>query len=84
QLLPAADGLAGAGSGVVTLGPVAHHLGALAHLLDRPRAAADHYRRARAVAERAGARHWAEAAGRGLAGQVGDPPGRACRAGVPP
>ncbi|MEU1815913.1 BTAD domain-containing putative transcriptional regulator [Streptomyces roseifaciens] len=70
QLLPAADGLAGAGSGVVTLGPVAQHLGALAHLLDRPRAAADHYRRARAVAERAGARHWAEAAGRGL-GAVG-------------
>ncbi|WP_188277533.1 hypothetical protein [Streptomyces sp. CBMA152] len=67
QLLPAADGLAGAGSGVVTLGPVAHHLGALAHLLDRPREAADHYRRARAVAERAGARHWAEAARRGLA-----------------
>lgn len=71
QLLPAADGLAGAGSGVVTLGPVAHHLGALAHLLDRPRAAADHYRRARAVAERAGARHWAEAAGKGLAGVGG-------------
>ncbi|KNB54219.1 hypothetical protein AC230_03530 [Streptomyces caatingaensis] len=71
RLLPAADGLAGAGSGVVTLGPVAHHLGALAHLLDRPRAAAEHYRRARAVAERAGARHWAEAAGRGLAAAGG-------------
>lgn len=71
QLLPAADGLAGAGSGVVTLGPVAHHLGALAHLLDRPREAADHYRRARAVAERAGARHWGEAARRGLAGVGG-------------
>ncbi|MFE0045617.1 hypothetical protein [Streptomyces albireticuli] len=37
RLLPSADGPAGAGSGVVAWGPVAHHLGALAHLLDRPR-----------------------------------------------
>ncbi|WP_438295846.1 BTAD domain-containing putative transcriptional regulator [Streptomyces sp. HUAS TT7] len=62
ELLPAADCLAGAGSGVVTLGPVSHYLGELAHCLGRPDQAATHHRHALSIAERAGAPHWAEAA----------------------
>ncbi|MFC5057498.1 BTAD domain-containing putative transcriptional regulator [Saccharothrix xinjiangensis] len=62
DLEPAADELAGAGSGMLTLRPVAHHLGDLARALGRHRLAADHYRHALAVAERAGAPHWAAAA----------------------
>ncbi|GGT85341.1 BTAD domain-containing putative transcriptional regulator [Streptomyces violascens] len=62
ELLPAADCLAGAGSGVVTLGPVAHYLGELARCLGRPEQAAAHHRHALAIAERTGAPHWAEAA----------------------
>jgi DNA-binding SARP family transcriptional activator len=58
QLLPAAGELAGAGSGLVTLGPVAQYLGDLAAALGRPEAAG-HYRRARAIAGKAGAPHWA-------------------------
>ncbi|PXY20707.1 BTAD domain-containing putative transcriptional regulator [Prauserella muralis] len=61
-LLPAADELAGAGSGLVTLRPVAHYLGLLASALGRHREAADHAEQAAAVAARAGARHWAEPA----------------------
>ncbi|MFE3521366.1 BTAD domain-containing putative transcriptional regulator [Streptomyces sp. NPDC059161] len=61
ELLPAADCLAGAGSGVVTLGPVSHYLGELAHCLGRPEQAAEHHRQALAIAERTGAPHWAEA-----------------------
>jgi hypothetical protein len=45
QLLPAADELAGAGSGVLTLGPVAHHLGDLATALGRHDVATAHYQR---------------------------------------
>ncbi|MFD9636710.1 hypothetical protein ACFWX8_39665, partial [Streptomyces violascens] len=67
ELLPAADCLAGAGSGVVTLGPVAHYLGELAHCLGRPDPAAAHHRHALAIAERTGAPHWAEAARTALA-----------------
>ncbi|MFD7170035.1 ATP-binding protein [Streptomyces violascens] len=67
ELLPAADCLAGAGSGVVTLGPVAHYLGELAHCLGRPDQAAAHHRHALAIAERTGAPHWAEAARTALA-----------------
>ncbi|OLF08224.1 BTAD domain-containing putative transcriptional regulator [Actinophytocola xanthii] len=55
ELLPAAAELAGAGSGLLSLGPVARHLGDLAVALGRPDRAAEHYRQARAVAERAGA-----------------------------
>ncbi|MFI6055248.1 BTAD domain-containing putative transcriptional regulator [Streptomyces violascens] len=62
ELLPAADCLAGAGSGVVTLGPVSHYLGELARCLGRPEQAAAHHRHALAIAERTGAPHWAEAA----------------------
>ncbi|QWF83283.1 BTAD domain-containing putative transcriptional regulator [Amycolatopsis sp. CA-230715] len=62
RLLPAADEVAGAGSGILTLRPVAHYLGDLASALGRREDAADHYRHALVVAERAGAAHWAEAA----------------------
>jgi len=44
ELLPATDELAGAGSGVLTLGPVAHHLGALATALGRHDEATVYYR----------------------------------------
>ncbi|MDT0304969.1 BTAD domain-containing putative transcriptional regulator [Streptomonospora wellingtoniae] len=66
RLLPAADELAGAGSGLVVLGPVAHHLGGLARDLGRESEAVGHYRRARAVADQAGAPHWRGAAEREL------------------
>lgn len=56
ELLPAADELAGAGSGLVTLRPVAHYLGDLATALGRDAEA--HYRHADEVAARAGAAHW--------------------------
>ncbi|WP_052029195.1 ATP-binding protein [Streptomyces aurantiacus] len=58
DLLPAAGELAGAGSGVLTLEPVAQYLGDLALALGRPATAATHYRQALALAERAGAPHW--------------------------
>ncbi|MDZ5445406.1 BTAD domain-containing putative transcriptional regulator [Micromonospora sp. 4G57] len=47
ELLPAADELAGAGSGALTLGPVARYLGELATALGRPDEAAAHQRTAR-------------------------------------
>lgn len=56
ELLPAAGELAGAGSGVLTLGPVAGHLGDLAAALGHPERAAAHHETARTVAARA-ARH---------------------------
>lgn len=52
-LLPAANELAGAATGMVTLGPVARTLGDLAAALDRPDQAAEHRRQADAVAGRA-------------------------------
>ncbi|MGW3896497.1 BTAD domain-containing putative transcriptional regulator [Micromonospora profundi] len=51
-LRPAATELA-AGSGILTAGPVAGHLAALAAALGRPEEAADHLRTARAVTARA-------------------------------
>ncbi|ONI85312.1 SARP family transcriptional regulator [Actinosynnema sp. ALI-1.44] len=48
-LLPAAGELAGAGSGMLTLGPVARYLGDLARGLDRPKVADSHYAQAEAV-----------------------------------
>ncbi|MCY9786109.1 AAA family ATPase [Nocardiopsis sp. EMB25] len=66
SLLPAAGELAGAQTGLLTLGPVAGYLGALAEALGRPDEAERHRRRALAVAERAGAPHWAAAARRAL------------------
>ncbi|WP_425558085.1 BTAD domain-containing putative transcriptional regulator [Cryptosporangium japonicum] len=53
-LLPARDELAGAGSGMLTLAPVAHYLGELAAALDRPDEAAGHHRHAARVRARAG------------------------------
>jgi hypothetical protein len=58
ELEPAADELAGAGSGLLTLRPVAHYLGDLAAALGRDAVAAEHYRHADEVATRAGAVHW--------------------------
>ncbi|MFE2943065.1 BTAD domain-containing putative transcriptional regulator [Streptomyces sp. NPDC059255] len=62
RLLPAEDELAGAGSGLLCLGPVGRHLGDLALALGERERAAAHYRRALEVARRAGAPHWATAA----------------------
>ncbi|MCP2332171.1 hypothetical protein [Actinoalloteichus caeruleus] len=62
ELSPAEAEIAGAGSGLVALRPVAHHLGDLAWTLGRPGAAVEHYDRARALAEGVGAPHWARAA----------------------
>ncbi|NYH55143.1 DNA-binding SARP family transcriptional activator [Nocardiopsis arvandica] len=58
QLLPARGELAGAGSGLLTLGPVAQHLGDLARTLGHRDRAAEHYRQALRVADGAGAPHW--------------------------
>ncbi|NUT97308.1 MAG: SARP family transcriptional regulator, partial [Saccharothrix sp.] len=66
ELLPAEHELAGAGSGILTLRPVAHYLGDLATVL-HPDRAADHYRRALDLARRAGAPHWIAAAEAALA-----------------
>ncbi|MEU3625126.1 BTAD domain-containing putative transcriptional regulator [Amycolatopsis coloradensis] len=57
-LLPAEGEIAGAGSGMVTLRPVAQYLGDLAAALGRDEAAAAHYRRAHAIAVKAGSPHW--------------------------
>ncbi|MET8865236.1 BTAD domain-containing putative transcriptional regulator [Nonomuraea sp. NPDC004580] len=62
RLLPARDELGGAGSGLVTLGPVALYLGRLAAALDRPDLAEEHFRQATAVAARARSPHWAATA----------------------
>lgn len=62
QLLPAADELAGAGSGLITLGPTAFYLARLSAALGRHEQVARHHREALAVAERAGAPHWSAAA----------------------
>jgi DNA-binding SARP family transcriptional activator len=62
ELLPAAAEIAGAGSGLLTLRPVAHYLGDLATAMGRPGRAAEHYRQALAVATKAGAPQWIEAA----------------------
>ncbi|MCP3012502.1 AAA family ATPase [Nocardiopsis dassonvillei] len=61
-LSPAAGELAGAGSGLLTLGPVAHQLGDLDRALGRRERAAEHYRLALSVAARAGSPHWTAAA----------------------
>ncbi|OKI22971.1 SARP family transcriptional regulator [Nocardiopsis sp. TSRI0078] len=59
RLLPASEELAGAGSGLLTLGPVAQQLGGLARALGNEDQALRHYRQALRVAGRAGAPHWA-------------------------
>lgn len=57
QLRPAASELAGAGTGLLTLEPVAHYLAQLATALG-DRAAANYQREALQFAERVGASHW--------------------------
>jgi DNA-binding SARP family transcriptional activator len=52
RLLPAAGELAGAGSGLLTLGPTAFHLARLCTALGRPEQAAEHYRQGREIADR--------------------------------
>jgi DNA-binding SARP family transcriptional activator len=52
ELVPAADELAGAASGMLSFGPVAGYLADLADALGRPDDAAEHQRRAAAVAKR--------------------------------
>ncbi|MBP2703095.1 AAA family ATPase [Microbispora sp. RL4-1S] len=64
KLVPFADRIAGAGTGVVALWPVARTLGDLAVRLGLP--AADHYEKALAVAERVGVRRWVDDARRAL------------------
>ncbi|MFD1152664.1 SARP family transcriptional regulator, partial [Saccharothrix hoggarensis] len=49
RLLPAAGELAGAGSGLITLGPTAHHLARLSTVLGRHDQAAEHHRQAQAL-----------------------------------
>ncbi|MEU4445305.1 BTAD domain-containing putative transcriptional regulator [Actinosynnema sp. NPDC050801] len=58
RLLPAAGELAGAGSGLVSFGPAAHHLGNLATVLGRHDEAAAHHRRAEELADRLNAPQW--------------------------
>jgi tetratricopeptide (TPR) repeat protein len=65
-LTPFADRIAGAGTGVVALWPVAQTLGDLAAHLDRPDAARAHYEKALAVAERVGVSRWVTAARKAL------------------
>jgi DNA-binding SARP family transcriptional activator len=63
-LAPFPELLAGAGSAVLVIAPIAEILGDLAAHRDEPARAADHYARAVEVARRAGAAHWAERAAR--------------------
>ncbi|MFI6452635.1 BTAD domain-containing putative transcriptional regulator [Streptosporangium amethystogenes] len=62
RLRPASGELAGAGSGLLTLGPVALHLGDLAVALGDRDEATDHYRQALTIADKAAATLWATAA----------------------
>ncbi|MEV1179116.1 ATPase, partial [Nonomuraea sp. NPDC049784] len=71
KLKPFADRVAGAGTGVVALWPVALTLGDLAIRLGQPDAAREHYKKALEVAERVGVPRWVEAAQR----SVGSSPG---------
>ncbi len=70
DLLPNADRPAGADNVVLTLGPAAQILGDIARHFGRP-GAQGHYEQALAVAERAGAALWREAALRGQAALQG-------------
>ncbi|WP_051752523.1 BTAD domain-containing putative transcriptional regulator [Streptosporangium amethystogenes] len=62
RLRPASGELAGAGSGLLTLGPVALHLGDLAVALGYRDEAADHYRQALTIADKAASTLWTTAA----------------------
>ncbi|GLW12371.1 ATPase AAA [Microtetraspora sp. NBRC 13810] len=65
-LTPFSDRIAGAGTGVVALWPVALTLGDLAIRLGQPDASKAHYEKALAVAERVGVPRWVEAARRAM------------------
>ncbi|GAA4077588.1 BTAD domain-containing putative transcriptional regulator [Nonomuraea soli] len=62
KLVPFSDRIAGAGTGVVALWPVALTLGDLAVRLGQPDEARRHYEKALEVAERVGVARWVEAA----------------------
>ncbi len=68
DLLPASGELAGAGSGLLTTGPVARWLGDLAAALGRTDDARAHYQQALELAVEAGAPHWESALRRHLTG----------------
>ncbi|WP_378520984.1 BTAD domain-containing putative transcriptional regulator [Nonomuraea helvata] len=72
KLKPFADRVAGAGTGVVALWPVALTLGDLAIRLGQPDAARDHYTKALEVAERVGVPRWVEAAQRSVSSSPGN------------
>ncbi|MGW4468388.1 BTAD domain-containing putative transcriptional regulator [Nonomuraea sp. NPDC004354] len=74
KLKPFADRIAGAGTGVVALWPVALTLGDLAVRLDHPAAARDHYHKALEVARRVGVQRWVEAAQRAVSNSPGSDP----------
>ncbi|MEV6985509.1 BTAD domain-containing putative transcriptional regulator [Sphaerisporangium sp. NPDC051017] len=66
---PFSDRIAGAGTGVVALWPVAQTLGDLAMHLGQPAEARGHYQKALAVAERVGVPRWVTAARKALGSQ---------------
>ncbi|MGW0197003.1 ATP-binding protein, partial [Nonomuraea sp. NPDC003201] len=72
KLKPFADRVAGAGTGVVALWPVALTLGDLAVRLGQPDAARAHYEKALEVAERVGVPRWVEAARRSVSSSPGN------------
>ncbi|MGW0805633.1 BTAD domain-containing putative transcriptional regulator [Nonomuraea sp. NPDC002799] len=72
KLKPFSDRVAGAGTGVVALWPVALTLGDLAVRLGQPDAARDHYAKALEVAERVGVPRWVEAARRSVSSSPGN------------
>ncbi|NRQ36790.1 AAA family ATPase [Nonomuraea sp. NN258] len=72
KLKPFQDRVAGAGTGVVALWPVALTLGDLAIRLGQPDAARDHYVKALEVAERVGVPRWVEAARRSVSNSPGN------------
>ncbi|MER6950758.1 BTAD domain-containing putative transcriptional regulator [Nonomuraea sp. NPDC000554] len=71
KLKPFADRVAGAGTGVVALWPVALTLGDLAIRLGQPDASRAHYEKALEVAERVGVPRWVEAARRSVSNSSG-------------
>ncbi|MEO3813101.1 BTAD domain-containing putative transcriptional regulator [Sphaerisporangium sp. B11E5] len=70
---PFSDRIAGAGTGVVALWPVAQTLGDLAVWLGQPDEGRAHYEKALAVAERVGVSRWVTAARKSLSGAAGTP-----------
>ncbi|MEV4111122.1 BTAD domain-containing putative transcriptional regulator [Nonomuraea sp. NPDC049695] len=72
KLKPFADRVAGAGTGVVALWPVALTLGDLAIRLGQPDAARAHYTKALEVAQRVGVPRWVEAAQRSVSSSPGN------------